>query len=145
MGGVGKSASTNIVRPKRRRLGFTMLEAIVALAIVGMVCVGILGAYGGALRADVIAADRLPLSSLAIERLAVVDLDAAALERLPDSLARGAFERPYATATWAIDTRRVPQHDGLYDVIVRVHDGADVFTLRTRRYRRPQLTASARP
>lgn len=112
-----------------------MLEAIVALAIVGLVCVGVLGAYGGAMRADATAAERLPLAALAAERIALVDLEPGSLQRLPDSLARGTFSAPYASATWETETRRVDQVDGLYDVVVRVRDGRDVFTLRTRRYR----------
>lgn len=112
-----------------------MLEAIVALAIVGLVCVGVLGSYGGALRADVAAADRLSLATLAAERIAAVDLEPGSLQRLPDSVARGTFAPPYATATWETETRRVDQTEGLYDVVVRVREGTDVYTLRTRRYR----------
>lgn len=112
-----------------------MLEAIVALAIVGLVCVGVLGSYGGAMRADVAAADRLSLATLAAERIAAVDLEPESLQRLPDSVARGTFAPPYATATWETETRRVDQTDGLYDVVVRVREGTDVYTLRTRRYR----------
>jgi hypothetical protein len=118
-----------------------MLEAVVALAIVGLVCVGVLGAYGGAIRADVAAADRLPLATLAAERISVVDLAPGSLQRLPDSLAGGSFAPPYESATWETETRRVEQTDGLYDIIVRVHDGTDVYTLRTRRYRAPVVTA----
>ncbi|MEP6622284.1 MAG: type II secretion system protein [bacterium] len=132
-------------RRRTHRPGFTLLEAIVALAIIGLVCVGVLGAYATALRADVIAADRLPLSALAVERLAAVDLDAGTLDRLPDSLSHGAFEVPYAGATWDVETRRVEQHQGLFDVIVRVRDGSDLFTLRTRRYRTPSLALGVVP
>lgn len=116
-----------------------MLEAIVALAIVGLVCVGVLAAYGSALRADATAAGRLPLAALAVERIAAVDLHPGSLERLPDSLARGSFSSPYGDATWETITRRVEQTRGLYDVTVRVRDGGDVFTLISRRYR-PTLT-----
>ena len=122
-----------------------MLEAVVALAIIALVCVGVLGAYGGAMRADVTAAERLPLSALAVERLAQVDLDSGALNRLPDSLAHGEFSPPYAGATWEIETHRVGETNGLYDVIVRIRDGNDVFTLRTRRYRALSVVASAVP
>ena len=121
--------------PDRSRAGFTMLEAIVALAIVGLVCVGVLGAYGSAIRADVTAADRLPLASLAVERIAAVDLSGGSLDRLPDSLAHGSFAAPFATATWDTESHRVNQADGLYDITVRVRDGNDLFTLTTRRYR----------
>ena len=122
-----------------------MLEAVVALAIIGIVCVGVLGAYAAALRADVTAADRLPMSSLAVERLAVLDLAAGSLASLPDSVAHGAFAAPYASMTWDTETRRVDQTDGLYDVIVRVRDGNDVFTLQTRRYRPPVIATLAAP
>lgn len=114
-----------------------MLEAIVALAIVGLVCVSVLGAFGATARADVVAAERLPLAALAVERLAVVDLSPAPFDQLPDSLARGSFDAPYATATWSVSTRRVPQREHLYSVDVTVRDGSDAFTLHTRRFRRP--------
>ena len=122
-----------------------MLEAIVALAIVGLVCVGVLGAYGAAIRADVAAADRLPLASLAVERVAAVDLSAGSLARLPDSVAHGTFAPPYGSATWETEVHRVSQTDGLYDVTVRVRDGSDLYTLRTRRYRAPDALALVRP
>ena len=127
----------------RTRAGFTMLEAIVALAIVALVCVGVLGAYGSAIRADVTAVDRLPLAALAVERLAQVDIESGDLSHLPDSLARGVFAGPYAGATWDIDAQRVRESEGLFDIVVRVHDGTDTFTLRTRRYRAPVVVVGA--
>jgi prepilin-type N-terminal cleavage/methylation domain-containing protein len=128
-----RSATRGATRVERR--GFTLLEAVVALAIIGLVCVGVLGAYGATLRADVVAVDRLPLAALAEERIAAVDLAPGSLERLPDSLARGIFTAPYASATWDTEVRRVRGATSLYDVTVRVRDGTDVFTLRTRRAR----------
>ena len=122
-----------------------MLEAMVALAIVALVCVGVLGAYGSAIRADVTAVDRLPLAALAVERLAQADIESGDLGHLPDSLARGDFTTPYAGATWEINVQRVSETDGLFDVAVRIHDGDDVFTLRTRRYRTPVAIASSLP
>ena len=130
---------------RRQRAGFTMLEALVALAIVGLVCVGVLGAYGAAMRADVVAADRLPLASLAVERMTAVDLTTGSLARLPDSLARGTFAPPYGSATWEMETARVSHTDGLFDVTVRVRDGGDLLTLRTRRYRAPDALSLVQP
>jgi hypothetical protein len=119
-----------------------MLEAIVALAIVALVCVGVLGAYGGALRADAIAADRLPLASLAVERLAAVDLEPGTLTHLPDSVAHGAYAGAYDGVRWDVETRSVSTVPGLVDVAVRVYDANDAYTLRTRRYRTPISDAS---
>lgn len=131
--------------PDRARSGFTMLEAVVALAIVGLVCVGVLGAYGSSIRADVTAVDRLPLASLAVERIAAVDLSGGSMDRLPDSLAHGTFAAPYATATWDTESHRVEQSDGLYDVTVRVRDGNDLFTLNSRRYRARLIVSPGQP
>ena len=122
-----------------------MLEAIVALAIVGLVCVGVLGAFGAAIRADITAADRLPLASLAVERMTAVDLATGSLVRLADSVAHGTFAPPYGSVTWQVEAQRVSQTDGLYDVTVRVRDASDVFTLRSRRYRPPDAVTFVQP
>jgi prepilin-type N-terminal cleavage/methylation domain-containing protein len=129
------------MRARRRRSGFTMLEAVVALAIVAMVCVGILGAYAGSLRADTVAVDRLPLAALAVERLARVDVEPGSLARLPDSTARGALTAPYDGVRWEIATREVSKVPGLVEVDVRVFDANDSFTLHTRRWRQPLTVA----
>jgi hypothetical protein len=121
-----------------------MLEAVVSLAIVAVVCVGILGAYAGSLRADTVAAERLPLASLAVERLAAVDLVPGSLHRLPDSVAHGVFTGPYEGVRWDVETRPVSRVPGLVDVSVRVHDASDAFVLRTRRHRMP-VAEPARP
>lgn len=122
-----------------------MLEAVVSLAIVAMVCVGILGAYAGSLRADTVAVDRLPLASLAVERLAKVDIEPGSLLRLPDSTAHGAFTGAYDGVRWDVETHAAGRVPGLVEIDVRVHDANDSFTLHTRRYRAPLLGAGARP
>ena len=118
-----------------------MLEAIVSLAIVALVSVGVLGAYGGSLHADVVAADRLPLASLAVERLAAVDLTSGDLTRLPDSTAHGVYTGAYHGVRWDVETRGVNAVPGLTDVTVSVHDANDSYVLRTRRYRAPLTDA----
>ena len=120
---------------RRLRRGFTMLEAVVALAIIGMVCVGVLGAYSAAARADSIAAQRLPLAALATERLAALDLFPGSLDRVADSVARGNFSPPYDNVRWDVATHRVARANGLYDVIVTVTDGDARYSLQTRRFR----------
>ena len=108
---------------------------MVALAIVSFVCAGVLGAYGAALRTDATAVNRLPLSVLATERLASLDLEPGPLDQLPDSVVRGTFAAPYSTATWKVQAQRVGASEGLYDVTVRVREGGDELVLRTRRFR----------
>jgi Tfp pilus assembly protein PilV len=125
------------MRARRRRSGFTMLEAVVSLAIVAMVCVGILGAYAGSLRADTVAVDRLPLAALAVERLARVDVEPGSLLRLPDSTARGQLAAPYDGVRWEVATRAVGRVPGLVEIDVRVFDAGDSYTLHTRRWRQP--------
>ncbi|MEO8560971.1 MAG: prepilin-type N-terminal cleavage/methylation domain-containing protein [bacterium] len=129
-------------RAHRARYGFTMLEAIVSLAIVALVSVGVLGAYAGSLRADTVAADRLPLAALAVERLATVDLASGDLARLPDSTAHGTYVGAYDGVRWDIETHGVNTVPGLTDIIVRVFDTNDSYTLRTRRYRTPVSDAT---
>jgi prepilin-type N-terminal cleavage/methylation domain-containing protein len=127
------------------RRGFTMLEAIVSLAIVAMVCVGVLGAYAGSLRADTVAADRLPLASLAVERLAAVDVEPGSMLHLPDSTMHGSYTGAYGGVSWDVDTRAVNSVPGLVEITVRVHDASDAFTLQTRRYRTPISDALRAP
>jgi Tfp pilus assembly protein PilV len=128
-------------RARRRRGGFTMLEAVVSLAIVAIVCVGILGAYAGSLRADTVAVGRLPLAALAVERLARVELEPGSLLRLPDSTARGAFTGAYEGVRWQVTTRAVSRVPGLVEIDVRVYDAGDSYMLRTRRWRQPLVAA----
>lgn len=128
---------------KRARTGFTILEAVVALAIVGLVCVGVLGAFGEALRIDARAAGRIPLAALAQERLAAVDIFGGSLERLPDSLARGKFAPPHEGTTWRIGVRAVERRLGLYELDVNVRDNDGEYRLITRRYRNSTTTAIA--
>ncbi len=111
------------MRVSPRKAGFALLEAVVALAIIALVCVSVLGAYGGALRADASAASRLPMASLATERLSVLDLNLATLDHLSDSLVHGQFPPPYDGVHWEVVARRVPGMDNLFDIVVRVDDG----------------------
>jgi prepilin-type N-terminal cleavage/methylation domain-containing protein len=119
----------------RRRAGFTLLEAIAALAIVSIVCIGVLAAQGSALRAESIASRRVPLATLAAERVTSLDMYSGALTTLPDSMASGQFVAPFASARWTMRAEAVPGTNGLWNVTVTVHDDADSLAIRTRRYR----------
>ncbi|HEX6060224.1 MAG TPA: prepilin-type N-terminal cleavage/methylation domain-containing protein [Gemmatimonadaceae bacterium] len=107
-------------RPVRRRprSGFTLLESVAALAIVGLSSAAALAALSAELRVAVrlrhaAAAEALAQHRLATLRLAVSDASA----RLPDSLRRGAFGPPFAAYRWRAAREAVPGEPDL----VRLH------------------------
>jgi type II secretory pathway pseudopilin PulG len=119
----------------RSRAGFTVLEAAVALAIVGVATVGVLGALGAQTRALETARSQLEASALAesmLERLRIADR--ASLDVLPDSIRRGRFGPPFGAYTWVASTEPVRNERDLMDLSVRVTGPSSEFELRTRRH-----------
>lgn len=119
------------------RPGFTLLEAVVALAIVAVVTVAALAALGAELRTAGRAQAAVPAAALAQDRLAAIALlDVRDLDPLPDSVAEGRFAAPFEAYGWTAETRPVLGEGGLYDVVVRIEWSDDgVYTLRSRLYR----------
>lgn len=131
---------------RHSRAGFTVLEAAVALAIVGLTAVGVLAAFGADLRGAERARDSLAALSLAQSQLARLEvLGARELSSLPDSLGRGAFAAPLDQYRWTATTAAVPGEPDLYDlrVVVEWSDGRSTgrSTLRSRRFRPVPLVA----
>lgn len=76
-------------------LGFALLEAVVALAIVGMATVGAVGAIGAQVRAADAAVAALEADALAEDRLARARLlPPESLEQLPTPCAEASSARP---------------------------------------------------
>ena len=126
------------------RRGFTILEALVALAIVGLAGVAAMEALGGELRTADRARQVYRATALAEDRMAAVQLlSATELATLPDSIAKGAFRAPFETYRWTATALAVPDERDLYDVVVRVEGDAVPFELRTRLYR-PRPVAMVR-
>jgi prepilin-type N-terminal cleavage/methylation domain-containing protein len=120
----------------RVRRGFTILEAVVALAIVGLAGVSALEAVGGELRAAQRAADAYVTSALAQDRLAAVGLLASRdFAHLPDSLARGVFAPPFAAYRWTATAEPVSGERELYEVTVSIAGDRSTHALTTRMYR----------
>ena len=114
------------------RQGFVLVEAVVALLVIGLVA----AAAVELLAADMRAARREPAlltaSALAQDRLAgLVLLDDGALEHLPDSLAGGRFPPPFADYAWR-STVRHARDEKLYDVRVQVTWPSGSIALATR-------------
>jgi type II secretory pathway pseudopilin PulG len=115
-----------------RRPGFVLMEAVIALAIIGLVAIALLEASGAQLRAASQAKSLLVARSLAEDRLAALQLlDYDELTDVPDSLKAGAFPPPFDEFAW---TARVDAMDDEYDLFgaeVLVTGRGESYPLRT--------------
>ena len=120
-----------------RRAGFTLLEAAIALLVLGLAAAGAFAALGAARRAETGAVQVGPAVALAEERLAALVLAAPReLRALPDSLRRGRFAAPYDAYAWTAEARPVVGEPALYDLAVAVTwPAGGRLAVRTRRYR----------
>ncbi len=123
--------------------GFTLLEVVVALAIIGIAGVAALEAFGAEARAADRAQQALPAAVLAQERMGRLALLATPeLARLPDSLARGTFPVPFDAYSWRATSGAVLGERDLYEVAVEVAWNGGAYALRTRWYRPMPVLAS---
>jgi prepilin-type N-terminal cleavage/methylation domain-containing protein len=124
-----------------RRSGFTLLEAVVALAIVGTVAIGALEAYAAEARAATLARGSAPAAALASERMARLELlDVHALRTLPESLSRGRLSAGSIPYEWTAGARAVNGEPDLYELSVDVRWPDGAVALRGRSYRPPLVT-----
>jgi len=116
--------------------GFTILEAVVALAIVGFAAVAAVEAAGSELRGADRAISAYTEAALAQDRLAAVTiLRIDELNAPPDSVARGTFPKPLDGFHWlAAVEPALGEHD-MYDVTIRITSDRSDYTLTTRLYR----------
>lgn len=129
--------------PGGRRRGFTLIESVVALAIVGAVAVSVLELLSADLRGAEKARTALIASSLGRARLARLELATAAeLPSLPDSLRRGRFDSPFEAYSWNASAVAISGELDLYDARVAVTGPNGATEIRTRLYRPvPQVAA----
>ena len=118
------------------RRGFTLLEAMIAVVIVGLAGVAALETVGAELRTASRTRHALHATALAEHRMETLRvLPPSGLRTLPDSLERGTFAPPLERYGWTATVREVPGEAGLYDAQVVVRWDGGSFPLRTRLYR----------
>lgn len=124
----------------RLRRGISLLEAVAAVAVVGMTSVGALEAAGSDLRTAERARRALEAEALATARLDFMNLlYDTDLQALPDSVARGAFAKPLDDYSWAATSKPYSDQAGVYDVRVTIKWADGEYTERTYMYRRPAI------
>jgi type II secretory pathway pseudopilin PulG len=120
----------------RAERGFTILEAVIALAVVGLAGVSALEALGGELRTADRAAEAYTMAALAQDRLAAVALvGPRAMSPFPDSLARGTFPAPFERYRWTANAEPISGAPELYAVSITIVDDRRDYTVNTRLYR----------
>ena len=124
----------------RLRRGVTLLEAVAAIAIVGMTSVAALEAAGGEMRTAERARRAIEVAELATSRLEFMDLlTDTELQSLPDSVAKGKFPVPFDQYTWTTTSSPISDPNGLYDIHINVNWSSGSYLLRTYRFIAPRL------
>jgi prepilin-type N-terminal cleavage/methylation domain-containing protein len=118
--------------------GFTLIEAIAALAIIGAASIAGLESVGSELRTAERARTAVTVSTLAQDRLAAITLlPLVDLQPIADSISHGTFPSPFDGYEWTASVRPVLGERNLYDVTVEVFNRATRYDLATRLYRAP--------
>jgi type II secretory pathway pseudopilin PulG len=108
------------------------MEAVVALAIIGLVAIGLLSATAAQVRTASKARVLLTARALAEDRLSALHLlDYASLEDVPDSLAAGTFPPPFEAYSWNARVALMADEYDLFGAEVIVMGNGEVFPVRT--------------
>jgi type II secretory pathway pseudopilin PulG len=120
------------------RPGISLLEAVVAIAIVGMTAVSALEAAGGDMRAAERSRRAIEAEALATSRLDFMDLlTDRELQALPDSVEKGKFDAPLDEYSWKTTSTPLPDQAGVYTIRVTVEWPSGSYALRSYAYRTP--------
>jgi type II secretory pathway pseudopilin PulG len=136
---------------RSRTEGFVLLEAVIALAIIGMMSIALLAATASQVRTADKAALLLTARTLADDRMAMLrTLTYDEMSSVPDSLTQGTFPAPFEDYSWRAEVTPVEDEYDLFTVAVVVSVFEEQYPLRTLLLKpRPRMTietpAGARP
>jgi type II secretory pathway pseudopilin PulG len=120
------------------RRGISLLEAVVAIAIVGITAVSALEAAGGDMRAAERSRRAIEAEALATSRLDFMDLlNDRELQALPDSVEKGRFDAPLDEYSWKTTSTPLADQAAVYTIHVTVEWPKGSYTLRSYAYRTP--------
>jgi type II secretory pathway pseudopilin PulG len=130
---------------RSRSDGFVLLEAVIALAIIGMMSIALLAATGAQVRTADKAGLLLTARALADERMAMLrTLNYDEMSAVPDSLQQGRFPEPFDEYSWRAEIAPVDDEYDLFTAAVVVNVFEEEFALRTLLHvPRPTLTVEA--
>src|SRR3954454_5045957 len=114
------------------RRGVSLMEAVVAIAIVGLTSVSALEAVGGDMRTAERARRAIEVEALAESRMEYMDLlTDRELQALPDSVEAGKFAAPLDEYSWKTSSTALSDQAGVYDVRVTIDWPAGSYVIRT--------------
>jgi type II secretory pathway pseudopilin PulG len=116
----------------------TLLEATIAMVVIGLMAVAALGEFAAELRTGARSGDARVLHALAEDRLSALRVaPAEVLTHLPDSLSQGWFPPPFAEHRWIATVKPDRTLEGLYEVTVVIRAPSAQFAVSTRSFRVP--------
>jgi type II secretory pathway pseudopilin PulG len=119
-----------------------LIEAVVAVAIVGMTAISALESVGGGMRTAERSKRAIEAEALGTSRLEFMALlTDQELRALPDSVAKGTFPAPLNQYSWTTSSSAYADQAGVYDVRVTVAWPTGKYMLRTYEYRTPPFAS----
>lgn len=129
----------------RARKGFTLLEAVLAIAIVAMTAVAALSASATEMRTAEHARRLHEAEALATEEAAYTWLlTSNELQNLPDSVGKGVFPYPLNEYSWTMTSTANSTLPGLFNIEIVVYWPTGIYTETTAQYRRPIVSTGSR-
>jgi type II secretory pathway pseudopilin PulG len=129
------------IRSERRaRRGISLLEAVVAIAIVGMTSIAALESVGSGMRTAEKARRMTEAEALATSRMEMLDLlTDRELQALPDSVQKGTFAKPLDEYSWATTSDPLADEAGVYAIRITVMWPTGTYVIHTNQYRLPRV------